>query len=158
MQPDLLIHDGTVIDGTAAPPFRADVAIRDGRIHDIGTIEKGEGVPCIDAQGLFVAPGFIDIHSHSDFTIILDLRAMSSITQGVTLEVVGNCGHGCAPIGDPELAKMNIYGHQEGHEIGWRTCHPPRIEKLFQYHHRGKVALKDGELTGKRSGHVLRRG
>ena len=46
---------------------------------------------------------------------------MSSITQGVTLEVVGNCGHGCAPIGDPELAKMNIYGYQEGQEIGWRT-------------------------------------
>ena len=121
MQADLLIHDGTVIDGTAAPPFRADVAIKDGRILDIGTIEKQAGVPCIDAQGLFVAPGFIDIHSHSDFTLILDPRAMSSITQGVTLEVVGNCGHGCAPIGDPELAKMNIYGHQEGHEIGWRT-------------------------------------
>ena len=121
MQADLLIHGGTVIDGTAAPPFRADVAIKDGRIVGVGTIEKQEGVPCIDAQGLFVAPGFIDIHSHSDFTMILDPRAMSSITQGVTLEVVGNCGHGCAPIGDPELAKMNIYGHQEGHEIGWRT-------------------------------------
>ena len=91
MQTDLLIHNGTVIDGTAAPPFRADVAIRDGRILDIGTIEKGEGVPCIDTQGLFVAPGFIDIHSHSDFTIILDPRAMSSITQGVTLASTG-CG------------------------------------------------------------------
>jgi N-acyl-D-aspartate/D-glutamate deacylase len=121
MQADLLIRNGTVIDGTAAPPFRADVAIKDGTILDIGTIEKQEGAPCLDAQGLFVAPGFIDIHSHSDFTMIVDPRAVSSITQGVTLEVVGNCGHGCAPIGDPELAKMNIYGHQEGHEIGWRT-------------------------------------
>ena len=121
MQADLLIYDGTVIDGTGAPPFRGDVAIREGRILGVGTIEEQEGVPCIDAQGLFVAPGFIDIHSHSDFTMILDPRAMSSVTQGVTLEVVGNCGHGCAPISDPELAKMNIYGHQEGHEIGWRT-------------------------------------
>ena len=121
MQADLLIHDGTVIDGTAAPPFRADVAIKDGKILGVGTIEKQEGMPCLNAQGLFVAPGFIDIHSHSDFTMIVDPRAMSSITQGVTLEVVGNCGHGCAPIGDPELAKMNIYGHQEGYEIGWRT-------------------------------------
>ena len=121
MQADLLIHDGTVIDGTAAPPFRGGLAIKDGKILDIGAIEKREGVPCLDAQGLYIAPGFIDIHSHSDFTMILDPRAMSSITQGVTLEVVGNCGHGCAPIGDPELAKMNIYGHQEGHEIGWRT-------------------------------------
>lgn len=121
MQADLLIHDGTVIDGTGAPPFRGDVAIKDGKILDIGTIGKQKDVPFLAAQGLCVAPGFIDIHSHSDFTIIVDPRAMSSITQGVTLEVVGNCGHGCAPIGDPELAKMNIYGHQEGHEIGWRT-------------------------------------
>ena len=121
MQADLLIHNGTVIDGTGSPPFRGGLAIKDGKILDIGAIEKREGVPCLDAQGLYIAPGFIDIHSHSDFTMILDPRAMSSITQGVTLEVVGNCGHGCAPIGDPELAKMNIYGHQEGHEIGWRT-------------------------------------
>ena len=121
MQADLLIHNGTVIDGTGSPPFRGGVAIKDGKILDIGAIEKREGVPCLDAQGLYIAPGFIDIHSHSDFTMILDPRAMSSITQGVTLEVVGNCGHGCAPIGDPELAKMNIYGHQEPYEIGWRT-------------------------------------
>ena len=121
MQADLLIHNGTVIDGTGSPPFRGGLAIKDGKILDIGAIEKREGVPCLDAQGLYIAPGFIDIHSHSDFTMILDPRAMSSITQGVTLEVVGNCGHGCAPIGDPELAKMNIYGHQERYEIGWRT-------------------------------------
>ena len=121
MQADLLIHSGTIIDGTGSPPFRGGVAIKDGKILDIGEIEKAEGVPCLDAQGLYIAPGFIDIHSHSDFTMIVDPRAMSSITQGVTLEVVGNCGHGCAPIGDPELAKMNIYGHQERYEIGWRT-------------------------------------
>ncbi len=121
MQPDLLIHNGTVIDGTGAPPFCGDIAIKDSKILEVGTIEKREDVPCLDAHGLFVTPGFIDIHSHSDFTIILDPRAMSAIAQGVTLEVVGNCGHGCAPIGDPELAKMNIYGHQEGYEIGWRT-------------------------------------
>ena len=69
MQADLLIHDGTIIDGTAAPPFRGDVAIKEGKIFDIGAIEKQTGVPCIDAQDLFVTPGFIDIHSHSDFTI-----------------------------------------------------------------------------------------
>ena len=59
MRADLLIHDGTVIDSTAAPPFRADVAIKDGKIVGVGTIEKQEGIPCIDAQDLFVAPGFI---------------------------------------------------------------------------------------------------
>ncbi len=118
---DLLIQGGTVVDGTGGPPFRADVAIEAGRIVDVGPIEGPVGVPVLDARGLVVAPGFIDIHSHSDFTLVVDPRAVSSITQGVTLEVVGNCGHGCAPIGDPELARMNIYGCQKGHEIRWRT-------------------------------------
>lgn len=121
MNIDLLVSGGTILDGTGGPPLRADVAVKDGRIFDIGVIEKGEGVPCLDARGLLVAPGFIDIHSHSDFTLLVDPRAISSITQGVTLEVVGNCGHGCAPIGDPELAKMNIYGLHEGYEIDWHT-------------------------------------
>ena len=118
---DLLIRDGTVVDGTGKSPYQADVAIQEGRIAEVGTVGEPEGVPVLDARGLFVAPGFIDIHSHSDFTLIVDPRAVSSITQGVTLEVVGNCGHGCAPIIDPELARTNIYGCQAGHEIDWRT-------------------------------------
>lgn len=117
----LLISGGTILDGTGSPPFCGDIAIKDGRIFEVGVIEQQEDMPCLDAHGLFVAPGFIDIHSHSDFTLIVDPRAMSSITQGVTLEVVGNCSHGCAPIADPELAKMNIYGHHEDYEINWRT-------------------------------------
>ncbi len=118
---EFIITGGTVVDGTGAPPVRAEVFVRDGRIVDVGPIPAPEGVPALDARGLLVAPGFIDIHSHSDFTLVVDPRAVSSVTQGVTLEVVGNCGHGCAPIGDPELARMNIYGCQADHEIGWRT-------------------------------------
>jgi N-acyl-D-amino-acid deacylase len=118
---DLIIQGGTVVDGTGAAPVRADVAIRDGRIAAIGVIEPTTGTPVLAARGLVVVPGFIDIHSHSDFTLLVDPRAVSSITQGVTLEVVGNCGHGCAPIVNPELARMNIYGCQPDHELSWRT-------------------------------------
>src|SRR5438105_3651751 len=118
---DLLIRGGTVIDGTGRPPFPADLAVRDGRVCDLGEIPAPEGVPCLDARGLYVTPGFIDVHSHSDFTLLVDPRAVSSVTQGVTLEVVGNCGHGCAPVGDPGLARSNIYGCLAGHEITWRT-------------------------------------
>src|SRR5678809_6885 len=100
---DLLITNGTIVDGTGAAPFRADIAVTDGKITDIGTIPSQPGVKTIDATGLVVAPGFIDIHSHSDFTLFADPRGVSQITQGVTLEVVGNCGHGCAPITTPEL-------------------------------------------------------
>src|SRR5687768_12081233 len=99
---DLLISGGTIVDGTGGAPFAADVAIEGRRIADVGALGRPEGVPVLDARGLFVAPGFIDIHSHSDFTLIVDPRAVSSISQGVTFEVVGNCGHGCAPIADPE--------------------------------------------------------
>ena len=63
---DLLIAGGTVIDGTGRPSFAADVAIKDGRILDVGTIPAPENVPCLDACGLYVTPGFVDVHSHSD--------------------------------------------------------------------------------------------
>src|SRR5207249_322786 len=121
MEIDLLIAGGTVIDGTGRSPFAADVAVKDGRILDVGIIPAPEDVPRLDARGLYVTPGFVDVHSHSDFTLFIDPRAVSSVTQGVTTELVGNCGHGCAPIGDPVLARSNIYGCLAGHDIPWRS-------------------------------------
>jgi N-acyl-D-aspartate/D-glutamate deacylase len=121
MDVDLLIAGGRVIDGTGRPGYRADVTIKDGRIVDIGNIAATAGVPTLNASGLAVTPGFIDVHSHSDFTLTVDPRAVSSVTQGVTLEVVGNCGHGCAPIVDPDIAKMNIYGYHSDYPMHWRT-------------------------------------
>ena len=118
---DLLIQNATVVDGSGGPPAQANVAIDDERVSAVGKFECPPGVPVLDVSGLIVAPGFIDIHSHSDFTLVVDPRAVSSITQGVTLEVVGNCGHGCAPIVDPEITRSNIYGCKEEHEIGWRS-------------------------------------
>ena len=118
---DLVICGGTLVDGTGAVPVPGDVAVADGRIAGVGRIPRPEGVPCVDAAGCYVTPGFIDIHSHSDFTLMVDPRAVSSITQGVTLEVVGNCGHGSAPIGDPARTRANIYGCRTGFEIDWRT-------------------------------------
>jgi len=102
-------------------PIQADVLVEAGRVQTIGRIPKLPGARMLDAAGCLVTPGFIDIHSHSDFTLVLDPRAESSISQGVTLEVVGNCGHGCAPVAYPELVRSNIYGCQAHHEIPWRT-------------------------------------
>ncbi|MDE2997993.1 MAG: amidohydrolase family protein [Gemmatimonadota bacterium] len=118
---DLVICGGTVVDGNGGVPVPGDVAVSDGRIAGVGRFPRPEGVPCVDASGCYVTPGFIDIHSHSDFTLMIDPRAVSSITQGVTLEVVGNCGHGSAPIGDPARTRSNIYGCRTGYEIDWRT-------------------------------------
>ena len=122
MSEDLIIDNGTIIDGSGQEPFVGSVAVRDGRVTQIrrGSLESAAET-ALDATGLYVAPGFIDIHSHSDFTLVVDPRAVSSVTQGVTLEVVGNCGHGCAPVGDPELTRSNIYGCRTDHDIPWRT-------------------------------------
>ena len=118
--PDLVIRNGTVLDGTGGDPVRADVAVRDGRIAAVGEVD-GAAVE-LDAAGRFVAPGFIDIHSHSDYTLLVDPRAVSAIHQGVTLEVVGNCGHGCFPIRDPDRAARAIYGYSDSLPADWATA------------------------------------
>lgn len=94
MNTSTLISGGTIVDGRGGEPLSGDVLIRDGRITEIGVVAKPEYVTEIDARGLMVTPGFIDIDSHSDFTFFNDLCGVSQIKQGVTLEVVGNCGHG----------------------------------------------------------------
>ena len=94
---DLVFRGGVVVDGTGAPGREADVFVADGRI---AAIERGSARAArreIDARGQVVAPGFIDIHTHSDFTLPLNPRAESKIRQGVTMEVVGNCGFSAAP-------------------------------------------------------------
>jgi N-acyl-D-amino-acid deacylase len=116
---DIIIRGGLFCSGDPTPPIAADLGIADGRIRAIGRI-SGEAPTVIDAAGMMVAPGFIDIHSHSDYTLLVDPRAASAIHQGVTLEVIGNCGFGCAPIGDPALAPGNIYGFDGSTPLAWR--------------------------------------
>jgi len=95
---DLLIRSGHVIDGSGGPGREADVAVLDGRIAAVEPRSARPARRVIDARGQVVAPGFIDIHTHSDFTLPLNPRAESKIRQGVTLEVVGNCGFSVAPV------------------------------------------------------------
>ena len=94
---DLVIRGGEVIDGSGAPGRVADVVVTDGRIVAIDSGQTRQGRRIIDATGQVVAPGFIDIHTHSDFTLPLNPRAESKIRQGVTTEVLGNCGFSAAP-------------------------------------------------------------
>ncbi|HUH84598.1 MAG TPA: amidohydrolase family protein [Stellaceae bacterium] len=94
---DILIRGGQVIDGTGAPGRAADVAIRAGRIAAIEANRAESADRVIDGHGCVVAPGFIDIHTHSDFTLPLNRKAECKIRQGVTTEVVGNCGFSVAP-------------------------------------------------------------
>jgi len=86
---DLVIRGGKIVDGTGNPWMYGDVAIRGDRIVAVGRVPKGDANREIDAKGLVVAPGFIDIHSHSDFVLFEDGDAQSKIRQGVTTDVIG---------------------------------------------------------------------
>src|SRR5262249_38661402 len=97
---DVLVRGGTVVDGTGAPARRADVAVEGDRIREVGLLPGAEAARVIDAAGLMVAPGFIDMHSHADYVLPSLPTADSKVRQGFTLEVVGNCGASQAPLTD----------------------------------------------------------
>ena len=118
---DLIIRSGDIVDGTGAAAVRADVGITDGRIRAIGDLAAASADDEINASGLTVTPGFVDVHSHSDFTLVVDGRAHSALAQGVTTELVGNCGHGCAPMGDDPAFAANIFGYESLIPLDWRS-------------------------------------
>jgi N-acyl-D-amino-acid deacylase len=107
---DLLIKNGTLVDGTRIPPFRADVGITRGRVAGIGRIAERESDRVLDASGLIVAPGFVDLHTHYDAQLFWDPYCSLSGWHGVTSLVIGNCGFGFAPMRpeDRERAMLSM--------------------------------------------------
>ncbi|HMG41173.1 MAG TPA: amidohydrolase family protein [Acidimicrobiales bacterium] len=103
---DLLVRGGTVLDGTGAPARTADVAVRDGVVVDVGPGLDGRAVRTLDADGLLVTPGFVDIHAHYDGQASWGERMIPSSWHGVTTVVVGNCGVGFAPVRPSDHARL----------------------------------------------------
>ncbi len=95
---DLLIRGGTVIDGTRAPRFDADVAVQAGRIVAIGDLADDTADTVLDATGRIVAPGFIDVHTHDDQAVLSEPLLPFKVSQGVTTVITGNCGISAAPL------------------------------------------------------------
>jgi len=107
---DVLIHNIDVLDGSGSPAFRADVGMERDRIAGIGDFSSTTAKMILDGTGLTAAPGFIDVHSHSDFTLPINPRAESKVRQGVTTEVTGNCGLSPAPL-DPVSGESVMATH-----------------------------------------------
>jgi N-acyl-D-amino-acid deacylase len=122
MTSDLLIKGGMLHDGTGAPGRPADLLVTGQRITQIGDTAKVAAARTIDASGQIVAPGFIDIHTHSDMSLLLDGRGQSKASQGVTTEVTGNCGFSPFPINPQHLqlhADLLAGIGDDPMEIGW---------------------------------------
>ena len=95
---DIIIRNGWVIDGTGNPKYKADIGIKGDKISEVGNLTEKSAALEIDATGKMVCPGLIDAHSHTDSTIMANPYAESTVRQGVTTEIVGNCGISFAPI------------------------------------------------------------
>jgi N-acyl-D-amino-acid deacylase len=119
---DVLIQQAQVIDGSGAPAFVGDVAIAGDTIAQVGTTASPQARTLIDATGLTLSPGFIDLHTHSDYTLLVNPLAESKVHQGVTTEVLGNCGTSPAPLGDEAYSIIRTRMQQQYQlDVSWRT-------------------------------------
>ncbi len=117
---DVLIKNGTVIDGSGKPRYRADVAIKGDRIVEIGRLPRATATRVIDARGMIVAPGFIDMLGQSETYLLIDPRAMSKVMMGVTTEVTGE-GESIAPINDRLIKEQEDFNRRYNLTIDWKT-------------------------------------
>lgn len=116
---DLVIRNGFLIDGSGNPWFRTDIGISGGKIVKVGRLGTVRAKRFMDAEGLMISPGFIDIHSHSDLTVLINPRAESKIRQGVTTEVIGNCGSSAAPTNKDTVNFLKDDWGLEAQEVSW---------------------------------------
>lgn len=116
---DLVLRGGMIVDGTGREPSEGDIALLGDTITKVGEV-SGSSVEEISVEGLVVTPGFIDIHSHSDFQLLLDGRGMSKVMQGVTTEVVGNCGMSPHPVREEIRSELvEVFGYAGFDREAW---------------------------------------
>lgn len=127
---DLLIRNGTIVDGSGRPRYHADLAIKADRIVRIGNLKGATAARVIDADGLVVAPGFIDMLGQSETYVLIDPRVMSKVMMGVTTEVTGE-GESIAPINDRLIKEQEDFFKRFDLKVDWRTLaeYFARLEK-----------------------------
>ena len=127
---DLLIRNGRIVDGSGRPAYNADLAVKGDRIVRVGDLSGATATRIIDARGLVVAPGFIDMLGQSESYLLIDPRAMSKVMQGVTTEVTGE-GESIAPINERQIKEQEGFLRRFNLKIDWRTLDDyfKRLEK-----------------------------
>lgn len=141
---DILIFGGTLFDGTGEPGQRLDLGIRDGRIAAIGNLQQRSAGQRIDARGRAVCPGFVDLHSHSDISLLVDGLAPSKIRQGVTTEILGQDGSSVAPLNDTMFEEQHSRLQARfGLDAGWRD-----FEGYFQRLQQQGIAVNVLSMVG----------
>jgi dihydroorotase/N-acyl-D-amino-acid deacylase len=139
---DFVISGGRMVDGTGAPWVHADVGIVDDRIAAIGDLHDAVAKRRVDATGLVVAPGFIDVQGQSEFNLLVDNRAASKITQGVTTEITGE-GRSIAPLNERLIEDLQGEANKYGVAIDWRS-----LDEYLSRLQRVRPAINLGTLVG----------
>lgn len=144
---DLVLANGRIVDGCGNPWYWGDLGIRRGRIAAIAPAGTLRAKRTIAADGRFVAPGFVDIHTHSDLSILVNRRAESMVRQGVTTNLIGNCGMGAAPVVDERLADIRHFWGRIAGAPGvtwrWRT-----MDQYLRALQRGGLGINIAALVG----------
>src|ERR1022692_3290180 len=139
---DFVIGGSRVIDGTGAPWTYADIGIIGDRIAAIGDLHGATAKKRIDAAGLVASPGFIDVQGQSEFNLLVDNRAASKITQGVTTEITGE-GTSIAPLNDRLLEDLTPGAKKYGATVDWHS-----LDEYFRHLERARPAINLGTLVG----------
>jgi N-acyl-D-amino-acid deacylase len=141
-QYDLLIKNGRIVDGSGEKAYNADLAIKGDRIARIGNLAQATAARVIDARGLIVAPGFIDMLGQSETYLLIDPRGMSKIMMGVTTEITGE-GESIAPINDRQIKEQEDFNRRYNLNIDWRT-----LDQYFKRLERQRSGLNLGTFVG----------
>ncbi|HUV55165.1 MAG TPA: hypothetical protein VMW03_08180, partial [Candidatus Krumholzibacteriaceae bacterium] len=142
---DLVVRDGKVFTGAGNPWFKADVGVKEGRIVEVGKI-LGDAKEVIDARGLAVSPGFIDLHDHSDYTIMVNREADSKVHMGVSTTVFASCGGGAAPLNEEmreDARRSNPFLEEAGVKVDWST-----MEEYLSRLEEGGLSINVAPLVG----------
>ncbi|MEM3522795.1 MAG: amidohydrolase family protein, partial [Candidatus Bathyarchaeia archaeon] len=143
---DIVITGGIIYDGINESPYKADIGIKNGKIVKIGSVEKKNCNEIIKAEGLIVSPGFIDIHTHLDFSLPVHPQANSHLMQGVTTVLVGNCGLSPFPTSSETLKELKTYTAflaEEGFPWDFSS-----LKDFLEFLEKKKVALNVASLVG----------